>query len=645
MREARRRADSSPRARRRARSRCRARAARGGAVAAVGADDDARARSRRRRRVSAFARTSATLTPSRTSAPASAALLHEEVVEPRALRHVARAARVRGARTRGRSARRHSSRSTTSSTTGSIENGSSRAARPVTPPPHGLSRGKIALSTSSTRAPARASRWAAIEPGRPGADDRDVERAHGAKATIPAPGGVPERPKGTGCKPVGSAYGGSNPPAPHRTGCGLRRLARPWGREDSNLRRLSRRVYSPFPLAARAHPRERADCSFGPVSAFDVAIVGAGPAGLGRRVPARRARARACCSSTRRSSRATSRAAAASPGARRACCRSRSSPSSRTSSTGSSAGSRYGAARSSARARAPLAYMTQRRRLDHFLVEQGRRGRRRRARRREGRRRSSERLTVDGDEVAARIVIGADGCNGSAREAARPRAARSCTASRSRRTIRTRRASRTRWRSSIAAVRGGYGWVFPKGDHVNVGVGGDESEGPKLRAHLRRCCEAHGIDPDAAHETRAATACRCAGRARRSRAARAAVIGDAAGLVDPFSGDGMYEAFLSAQLVTDAALDVLAGQRRRPRALRRRGRAADHAADARRLGRQGRVRPLPAHDVRDRAAPGHVPGRREAAPGRARPSRRGPGPRKGRDPPDRRRREARGRFA
>jgi flavin-dependent dehydrogenase len=38
------------------------------------------------------------------------------------------------------------------------------------------------------------------------------------------------------------------------------------------------------------------------------------------------------------------------------------------------------------------------------------------------------------------------------------------------------------------------------------------------------------------------------------------VIGDAAGLVDPFSGDGMYEAFLSAQLVADAALAVLAGR-------------------------------------------------------------------------------------
>src|SRR4029079_14521600 len=32
------------------------------------------------------------------------------------------------------------------------------------------------------------------------------------------------------------------------------------------------------------------------------------------------------------------------------------------------------------------------------------------------------------------------------------------------------------------------------------------------------------------------------------------------GLVDPFSGDGMYEAFLSAKLVSDAALEVLAGR-------------------------------------------------------------------------------------
>jgi geranylgeranyl reductase family protein len=209
------------------------------------------------------------------------------------------------------------------------------------------------------------------------------------------------------------------------------------------------------------------------------------------------------------------------------------------------------------RARAPLAYKTQRARLDHFLVgkaaEAG-------ADVRDGVKVTDVRadgISVDGTEIEARIVIGADGCNGSAAKQLglaqeivhgvaleanyphEPRFAHAMTL-------------------DIAAVRGGYGWVFPKGDHVNVGVGGDESEGPRLRAHLRRCCEAHGIDPDAAREARGY---RLPMRRPGSELARgtAAVIGDAAGLVDPFSGDGMYEAFLSAQLVTEAALAVLAG--------------------------------------------------------------------------------------
>jgi flavin-dependent dehydrogenase len=111
----------------------------------------------------------------------------------------------------------------------------------------------------------------------------------------------------------------------------------------------------------------------------------------------------------------------------------------------------------------------------------------------------------------------------------------------------------------IGVIRGGYGWVFPKGDHVNVGVGGNESEGPKLRRELERLCEEYGVDPASAVDTRGY---RLPMRRPSSRLAdgTAAVIGDAAGLVDPFSGDGMYEAFLSAQLLTDAALDVLAGR-------------------------------------------------------------------------------------
>ena len=199
-------------------------------------------------------------------------------------------------------------------------------------------------------------------------------------------------------------------------------------------------------------------------------------------------------------------------------------------------------------ARAPLAYMTQRRRLDHFLLEQA----------------AAVGVDVrDGVEVAveeldARIVIAADGCNGTtaralglggdvthgvALEANFPYDARYAGA----------------MVVEIAAVKGGYAWVFPKGDHVNLGVGGNAVEAPHLREHLRRLCAEYGFDPDAATDTRGY---RLPLRKSTTKLARGttALIGDAAGLVDPFSGDGMYEAFLSAQLVAGAALDVLAGR-------------------------------------------------------------------------------------
>jgi len=142
-------------------------------------------------------------------------------------------------------------------------------------------------------------------------------------------------------------------------------------------------------------------------------------------------------------------------------------------------------------ARKPIAYMTQRSRLDHFLLTKAADAG---AEIREG-------TTVDARELDARIVIGADGCNGSsakqlglmenvaygvALEANYPWEKRFAGA----------------MALEIAIIRGGYGWIFPKGDHINVGVGGNEAEGPKLRAELRRMCEAHGIDPDSASRTR-----------------------------------------------------------------------------------------------------------------------------------------------
>ena len=57
----------------------------------------------------------------------------------------------------------------------STASATSASARPVTPPPHGFSRG-CEPSMSATRAPARARQNAARDPAGPGADDRDVRR-------------------------------------------------------------------------------------------------------------------------------------------------------------------------------------------------------------------------------------------------------------------------------------------------------------------------------------------------------------------------------------------------------------------------------------------------------------------------------------
>ena len=111
----------------------------------------------------------------------------------------------------------------------------------------------------------------------------------------------------------------------------------------------------------------------------------------------------------------------------------------------------------------------------------------------------------------------------------------------------------------LGLVPGGYGWVFPKGDHANFGIGGWEREGPGLRGHLRALCAAHGVP---AGDLESVRGYRLPLRSPRSTLARgrAAVIGDAAGLVDPVSGDGMFEGFLSGKLAAEAVLDLLAGR-------------------------------------------------------------------------------------
>jgi geranylgeranyl reductase family protein len=213
------------------------------------------------------------------------------------------------------------------------------------------------------------------------------------------------------------------------------------------------------------------------------------------------------------------------------------------------------------RSEPPLIRMTQRRRLDAHLAEEA-------ARTGADFRDDSgvSEIVPSPDGVAARVggtavhaqfVIGADGANGIVARAAGlgdgilPGVALEGNVPWG--SLERQPYEATAW-VELGVVPGGYGWVFPKGDHANLGVGGWIGEGPRLRDHLARLARAHGLEPSAVADTRGH---RLPMRRLGSAAARGRIllVGDAAGLVDPLSGDGIYEAWVSARLAANAILE------------------------------------------------------------------------------------------
>src|SRR4029453_16806146 len=166
-------------------------------------------------------------------------------------------------------------------------------------------------------------------------------------------------------------------------------------------------------------------------------------------------------------------------------------------------------------------------------------------------------MKVDGEQIRPEVLVGADGANGTTARALGLGGPITHGVA-----YEGNAPFDDRYRNlaviELGTIPGGYGWVFPKGDHVNVGVGGWEAEGPRLREHLAELCRRHGTDGAALESFRGPRL-----PLRRSgfvaARGRAILVGDAAGLVDPLTGDGMYEAFVSARLASDAILDVLAG--------------------------------------------------------------------------------------
>ena len=116
----------------------------------------------------------------------------------------------------------------------------------------------------------------------------------------------------------------------------------------------------------------------------------------------------------------------------------------------------------------------------------------------------------------------------------------------------------------LGVIPWGYAWVFPKGDHLSVGVGRVRSGRADLRAVLQREMGRLGISLDRASIQGHPLPCYHPGpwplwqaRWQATLATqRCLLVGDAAGLVDPFLGEGIRHALASGRL---AAATIAAG--------------------------------------------------------------------------------------
>ncbi|MCZ7429314.1 geranylgeranyl reductase family protein [Micromonospora sp. WMMA1949] len=158
-----------------------------------------------------------------------------------------------------------------------------------------------------------------------------------------------------------------------------------------------------------------------------------------------------------------------------------------------------------------------------------------------------------GETVRARAVIGADGSSGvTARHVG----------------VRFRQvdlglelelpvegAERERWRGRVlldwGPLPGSYAWVFPKGDRLTVGVISARGDGDRTRAYLRDFTARlglSGVTPE--HDSGHLTRCRTGDSPLRH--GRVLVAGDAAGLLEPWSREGISYALRSGRLAGEA---------------------------------------------------------------------------------------------
>jgi geranylgeranyl reductase family protein len=168
---------------------------------------------------------------------------------------------------------------------------------------------------------------------------------------------------------------------------------------------------------------------------------------------------------------------------------------------------------------------------------------------------------ADGSEVHAKVIIGADGSAGVTAKYVGVKFSQVDLGLEAE--IAAPAGVLAKWRSRIlidwGPISSSYGWVFPKADRLTVGVIAPRGHSEQTKKYLRTFIDRLGLRSyPALHDSGHLTRCRSA--ASPLRRGRVMVAGDAAGLLEPWTREGISFALRSGSLAGAAAAKATAGR-------------------------------------------------------------------------------------
>lgn len=166
---------------------------------------------------------------------------------------------------------------------------------------------------------------------------------------------------------------------------------------------------------------------------------------------------------------------------------------------------------------------------------------------------------ADGSTVCSRVLVGADGSSGVSRRYAGVVFSQVDLGLELQIPVPPHLAQRWRGRVLLdwGPIPGSYGWVFPKGEWLTVGVIAARGRGEQTRRYLRDFAARLGLAGyEPVHDSGHLTRCRRADSPLRK--GRVLVAGDAGGLLEPWTREGISFALRSGALAGTVAANAAA---------------------------------------------------------------------------------------